>query len=82
MPADSAGELTLLQDRVEPFPGALARAEIERALGQPVDTLFAKFDETALASASIAQVHPAELHDGTQVVVKVLRRREEHPRSN
>ena len=73
VPTDIAAELTLLQDRVEPFPGSLARAEIERALGQPVETLFAKFDETALASASIAQVHPAELHDGTQVVVKVLR---------
>src|SRR5690606_14563318 len=73
VPADIATELTLLQDRVEPFPGALARAEIERALGQPVTALFSEFDETALASASIAQVHPAFMHDGTRVVVKVLR---------
>ena len=73
IPPDIAAELTLLQDRVEPFPGDLARAEVERALGAPVAELFAEFDETALASASIAQVHPAVLHDGTRVVVKVLR---------
>ena len=73
VPVDITAELTLLQDRVEPFPGSLARAEIERALGLPVTELFAEFDETALASASIAQVHPAVMHDGTRVVVKVLR---------
>ncbi|MBX3726209.1 MAG: 2-polyprenylphenol 6-hydroxylase [Xanthomonadales bacterium] len=73
LPPDIADELAALQDRVAPFDGALARAQVERAFGRPVTELFAAFDETALASASIAQVHPARLHDGSEVVVKVLR---------
>lgn len=73
IPADIADELALLQDQVPPFPGAEARAIVERELKQSVTTLFARFDETALASASIAQVHAATLRDGREVVVKVLR---------
>jgi ubiquinone biosynthesis protein len=73
LPSDLAGELAKLQDRVPPFPGAAARAAIERSLGKPVGELFASFDEQALAAASIAQVHAATLKDGRQVVVKVLR---------
>ena len=73
LPADVADELALLRDQVPPFPGTEARAAIERALGKPVAVLFAAFDETALASASVAQVHAATLHDGRAVVVKVLR---------
>ncbi len=73
IPADIADELALLQDQVPPFPGSEARAIVERELKQPVTTLFARFDETALASASIAQVHAATLRDGREVVVKVLR---------
>ena len=73
LPADVADELALLRDQVPPFPGDVARAAIERALGKPVGVLFAAFDEAALASASVAQVHAATLHDGRAVVVKVLR---------
>jgi ubiquinone biosynthesis protein len=73
LPPDIADELNLLRDQVAPFAGDLARKAIEDALGKPVSELFAEFDETPLASASIAQVHPATLHDGRQVVVKVLR---------
>ncbi|HEY5789141.1 MAG TPA: ubiquinone biosynthesis regulatory protein kinase UbiB [Gammaproteobacteria bacterium] len=73
LPDDIAIELAKLQDRVPPFPGAAARACVEKALRRPTGELFAGFDETALASASIAQVHAAELHDGRRVVVKVLR---------
>lgn len=73
VPADIADELAELQDRVPPFPGEQARAMIERELGSPVSALFATFDETPLASASIAQVHAATMHDGSEVVVKVLR---------
>ena len=36
-------------------------------------TLFARFDTTPMASASVAQVHSAALHDGREVVVKVVR---------
>jgi ubiquinone biosynthesis protein len=73
VPADVADELALLQDQVPPFPGAEARVIVERQLRAPVTTLYARFDETPLASASIAQVHAATLHDGREVVVKVLR---------
>jgi ubiquinone biosynthesis protein len=73
LPADIAEELTLLQDRVAPFPGEKAQALIEAALGRPVSEIYAEFDLTPLASASIAQVHAARFHDGREVVVKVLR---------
>ncbi|MET0290298.1 MAG: AarF/UbiB family protein, partial [Pseudoxanthomonas sp.] len=78
VPPDVAEELTLLQDRVQPFDGHAARLIVEQALGQPIDVAFASFDTTPLASASIAQVHAATLHDGRQVVVKVLRPTIEH----
>ncbi len=73
LPTDIADELALLQDQVPPFPGEEAREIIEKALGKPVDEVFASFDTTPLASASIAQVHPATLHDGREAVVKVVR---------
>ena len=73
VPADIADELALLQDQVPPFPGSEARAIVEHQLKASVTTLYSSFDETALASASIAQVHAATLHDGRAVVVKVLR---------
>ena len=52
-----AADLASLQDRLPPFPGAQARAAIEAEFGRPLETLFASFDETAIAAASIAQVH-------------------------
>jgi ubiquinone biosynthesis protein len=73
LPADIAEELALLQDQVPPFPGDEARTIIEQALGEPVSEVFASFDTNPLASASIAQVHPATLHDGRDAVVKVVR---------
>jgi ubiquinone biosynthesis protein len=73
VPADIADELSLLQDQVAPFPGDEARAIVEQELKLPVGRLYAQFDETPLASASIAQVHAAILADGREVVVKVLR---------
>jgi ubiquinone biosynthesis protein len=73
LPDDIAEELIKLQDRVPAFPGSDAKAIVEQALGQPVSLVFAEFEETPLASASVAQVHAARLHDGQNVVVKVLR---------
>jgi ubiquinone biosynthesis protein len=73
LPDDIAEELIKLQDRVPPFPGHLAKEIIEKAHGQRIDELFRAFNETPLASASVAQVHVATLHDGREVVVKVIR---------
>lgn len=73
LPDDIAAELAKLQDRVPPFPGPQARAIVEKAYGKPVEEVFLSFEETPIASASIAQVHGARLHDGTDVVVKVVR---------
>ena len=73
LPVDIADELAKLQDRVPPFPGELARAAIEAALGQPVTAVFGSFETAPLAAASIAQVHAATLPDGREVIVKVLR---------
>ncbi|TYO90688.1 2-polyprenylphenol 6-hydroxylase [Oceanicella actignis] len=68
-----AAELSVLQDRLAPFPEAEARAEIARELGAPADELFAEFGP-AVAAASIAQVHPAvDRATGRKVAVKVLR---------
>ncbi len=73
LPVDIADELEKLQDRVPPFPGREAKAIVEDAYGRPVGEVFAEFDETPLAAASIAQVHTARLRSGEEVVVKVVR---------
>ena len=73
IPDDIAIELTRLQDDVPPFTGALARQLIEQAYGEALEQHFSMFDDEPMASASVAQVHRAQLHDGTRVVVKVLR---------
>ena len=73
VPLDIADELARLQDRVPPFPSALARAEIERSLGVPIEAVFREFDDAPAASASIAQVHLARRADGREVAIKVLR---------
>lgn len=73
IPLDIADELALLQDRVPPFPSADAIATLEVAYKKPLAEVFAEFTATPVASASVAQVHFARLHDGTAVAVKVLR---------
>ena len=73
LPQDIADELAKLQDDVPPFPEQQSVAIIEKALGKPVTELFASFEASPMASASVAQVHAATLHDGREVVVKVVR---------
>ena len=70
---DIANELTKLQDSVPPAPFELIKNEIENELRSPLNELFIEFDETPVASASIAQVHKAKLKDGTIVAVKIQR---------
>lgn len=73
-PAEIADQLALLQDQVPPFDGKLAREQIEQMMGGPLEQWFDNFDETALASASIAQVHTATLKEnGQEIVIKVIR---------
>lgn len=73
IPLDVAIELALLQDRVPPFPSDQAAAIVQAALGASPHELFKHFDVDPVASASIAQVHFAVLHDGREVAVKILR---------
>jgi len=61
------------QDRVPPFPSDQAREIIEADLGGTVGDMFSEFERDPLASASVAQVHGARLHDGRAVIVKVIR---------
>ena len=69
---ERAGELAALQDRLPPFDQALARVEIEKEFGKPVDQVFSYLSEP-VAAASIAQVHRAKTVDGRDVAVKILR---------
>ncbi len=73
LPDDVSDELSKLQDDVPPFAAEDAIDIIESSLGSSVDTLFARFDRQPLASASVAQVHSAQMHSGEEVVVKVIR---------
>jgi ubiquinone biosynthesis protein len=73
LPPDIADELAKLQDRVPPFPSEQVFATLARAYGKPTDQVFRAFDRDPVASASVAQVHLAELPDGTPAAVKVLR---------
>jgi ubiquinone biosynthesis protein len=73
LPLDIAAELAKLQDQVPPFAGEEAAAALALAFGRPVEEVFAEFERTPLAAASIAQVHAARLPQGQAVVVKVLR---------
>jgi ubiquinone biosynthesis protein len=73
LPATWRVELERLQDNVPPFPYSEVRQQIEQELGQPLEVLFAHFDPTPLAAASMGQVHAALLPSGEAVVVKVRR---------
>lgn len=67
-------ELRKLRDEVPPMPFEDVRAVIEEEFGVPLESRFAEFSPTAVASASVGQVHRAVLPDGQVVAVKVQRR--------
>ncbi len=68
-----ANQLKQLQDKVAPFDAKLSKQLIENSLSCSLDEAFSRFDDIPMASASIAQVHSAALHNGKEVVVKVTR---------
>ncbi|HKN00409.1 MAG TPA: AarF/UbiB family protein [Candidatus Binataceae bacterium] len=71
LPDEWVSTLAGLHDRVPPRPFSTIRGQIERELKRPLESVFAEFDETPIASASLAQVHAARLHDGRRCAVKV-----------
>ena len=73
LPAAWCDELALLRSAAEPQPEAVIRAHLVEQLGRRPEELFASFDWTPIASASIAQVYRATLQSGADVVVKVQR---------
>ncbi len=75
LPADLITSLEKLQDSVPPFSEPEALKTIEEEFGKPVGQIFRTFEYTPFASASIAQVHKATLHNGQEVAVKVQRPR-------
>ncbi len=73
IPVDFITELTKLQDKVPPFDAKEVERIVSQELGAAPDEVFATFERTPLASASIGQVHKATLADGEKVAVKVQR---------
>lgn len=71
VPREWTDVLSRLQDRVPPRPLPVVRRVVERELGRPLEDVFRRFSARPVASASLAQVHEAELRDGRRVAVKV-----------
>ncbi len=68
-----AHSLSNLRDKLDPFPSKIAIEIVEKEFGKKIDEIFSYFSKESVAAASIAQVHKAELKDGSKVAVKILR---------
>tara|TARA_B110000014_G_C20125670_1_gene599389 strand:- start:4555 stop:6084 length:1530 start_codon:yes stop_codon:yes gene_type:complete len=73
LPVDIADELAKLQDQVPPFNYGNVKFQIEKSYRRKINDIFKVFSKEPIASASVAQVHFAELLDGQKVAVKILR---------
>jgi predicted unusual protein kinase regulating ubiquinone biosynthesis (AarF/ABC1/UbiB family) len=74
LPPEVVAQFNKLHREGKSVPIAHIREDIETSLGRPIAELFASFEDQPLGTASLAQAHRATLHDGTEVVVKVLHR--------
>jgi ubiquinone biosynthesis protein len=73
IPSELVMELSKLHDLVAPLDWEVAKTAIEENLGCEIEKAFASFDQNPVASASLSQVHNAQLRDGTKIVVKIQR---------
>jgi ubiquinone biosynthesis protein len=73
IPPEFCNEFRKLQDKVPPFSFAHVKKELEKELKREHTEIFREFDETAVAAASVSQVHRARLRSGEEVAVKVQR---------
>ena len=71
LPDEWVSTLAGLHDRVPPRSFSVIRHQIETELKRPLESIFAEFNQAPIASASLAQVHAARLHDGRRCAVKV-----------
>ncbi len=75
VPPDVIAELRKLQDEARPEPFESIREVVEQDLGLTLEQAFESFDPVPIGSASVGQVHVAQLPGGREVVVKVQRPR-------
>ena len=73
IPVDLLNELAQLQDHVPCFGFDQVKAIIESEFGQPHDKIFKSIEEAPFASASIGQVHRAQINSNDQIAVKIQR---------
>lgn len=73
IPLELTFELEKLQDSVPPMSEGTSKTVVETELKDSVENLFAWFEPTPFASASMAQVHKVILHSGKRVALKIQR---------